>query len=156
MSVADTLEFVLGCYDFDGSGRLTIDEITLAFKSTVTGMCKLEGDGGLKSCPRDNEFEAAAIHAFDRRQGPDRFKVKVCQQVHQSKIMCCSFSAVNKHILLVYGTLVPAQLLTPYKRSSDGRELVGSRVKVRWQALPPSHTGYLCLFAVLRWWHNHQ
>lgn len=42
MSVTDTLEFVLGCYDFDGSGRLTIDEITLAFKSTVTGLCKLE------------------------------------------------------------------------------------------------------------------
>lgn len=77
MSVTDTLEFVLGCYDFDGSGRLTIDEITLAFKSTVTGMCKLEGEAGVKSCPRDANFEAAAMDAFERRAGPDRFKVKV-------------------------------------------------------------------------------
>lgn len=78
MSVTDTLEFVLSCYDFDGTGRLTVDEISLAFKSTVTGMCKLEGAGGLKACPRDVEFEAAAINAFERRgEGPDRFKVKV-------------------------------------------------------------------------------
>lgn len=77
MSVADTLEFVFGCYDFDGSGRLTIDEITLAFKSTVTGMCKLEGTGGTRACPRDAYFEAAAMNAFERRAGPDRYKVKV-------------------------------------------------------------------------------
>ena len=78
MSVTDTLEFVLSCYDFDGTGRLTIDEISLAFKSTVTGMCKLEGAGGLKACPRDVDFEAAAMNAFERRgEGPDRFKVKV-------------------------------------------------------------------------------
>lgn len=83
MNVTDTLEFVLNCYDFDGTGRLTIDEISLAFKSTVTGMCKLEGtgadaDAGLKACPRDVDFEAAAMNAFERRaEGSDRFKVKV-------------------------------------------------------------------------------
>ncbi|CAM9158468.1 unnamed protein product, partial [Scytosiphon promiscuus] len=83
MGIADTLEFVLNCYDFDGTGRLTIDEISLAFKSTVTGMCKLEGartgaDAGLKACPRDVDFEAAAINAFERRaEGGDRFKVKM-------------------------------------------------------------------------------
>lgn len=83
MSVTDTLEFVLSCYDFDGTGRLTIDEISLAFKSTVIGMCKLEGtgagaDAGMKACPRDAEFEAAAMNAFERRaEGSDRFKVKV-------------------------------------------------------------------------------
>lgn len=82
MSVSDTLEFVLSCYDFDGTGRLTIDEISLAFKSTVTGMCKLEGtsagaDAGLKACPRDADFETAAMNAFERRaEGSDRFKVK--------------------------------------------------------------------------------
>lgn len=76
MSATETLEFVLGCYDFDGTGRLTIDEITLAFKSTVTGMCKLEG-GRKGVCPRDTEFEAAAMDIFEDRTGPDRFKVKV-------------------------------------------------------------------------------
>ena len=87
--MTDTLEFVLSCYDFDGTGRLTIDEISLAFKSTVTGMCKLEGAGGgagggagpgLKACPRDVDFEAAAMNAFERRaEESDRFKVKVTQ-----------------------------------------------------------------------------
>ncbi|CAM9912331.1 unnamed protein product, partial [Ectocarpus sp. 4 AP-2014] len=91
MSVTDTLEFVLNCYDFDGTGRLTIDEISLAFKSTVTGMCKLEGtgagaDAGLKACPRDVDFEAAAMNAFERRaEGSDRFKqmrevIDFCQE----------------------------------------------------------------------------
>lgn len=95
MGVTDTLEFVLSCYDFDGTGRLTIDEISLAFKSTVTGMCKLEGAAGggggggagggagpgLKACPRDVDFEAAAMNAFERRaEESDRFKVKVTQQ----------------------------------------------------------------------------
>eukprot|EP00752_Nemacystus_decipiens_P008508 g7598.t1 len=86
MGVNDTLEFVLSCYDFDSTGRLTIDEISLAFKSTVTGMCKLEGAGGgaggagqgLKACPRDADFEAAAMNAFERRaEESDRFKVKM-------------------------------------------------------------------------------
>lgn len=76
MSATETLGFVLGCYDFDGTGRLTIDEITLAFKSTVTGMCKLEG-GRNGVCPRDTEFEAAAIDIFESRTGSDKFKVKV-------------------------------------------------------------------------------
>lgn len=78
MSVTDSLEFVLGCYDFDGTGHLTIDEVNLAFMSTVTGMCKLEGSKGAKSCPHDREFEAAAIDAFGRRAGPDHLKIKVC------------------------------------------------------------------------------
>lgn len=87
MSVTDTLEFVLSCYDFDGTGRLTVDEISLAFKSTVTGMCKLEGAGGLKACPRDVDFEAAAMNAFERRgEGPDRFKVKVRERPRFQRI----------------------------------------------------------------------
>lgn len=85
MGVTDTLEFVLSCYDFDGTGRLTIDEISLAFKSTVTGMCKLEGASGgvgagqgLRACPRDVDFEVAAMNAFERRaEESDRFKVEV-------------------------------------------------------------------------------
>lgn len=28
-------------------------------------------------CPRDSDFEAAAMDAFEHRAGPDRFKVKV-------------------------------------------------------------------------------
>lgn len=75
--MTDTLQFVLSCYDFDSTGHLTIDEVTLAFKSTVSGMCKLEAEGkGV--CPRDSEFEAVALDAFEQRAcGPDKFKAKV-------------------------------------------------------------------------------
>ncbi|CAM9890638.1 unnamed protein product [Choristocarpus tenellus] len=73
VSITHTLEFIFNCYDFDSSSRLTIDEITLAMKSTITGLCKLSGD----VCPRDVDFEGIAMDAFERRAGPDRFKVKV-------------------------------------------------------------------------------
>lgn len=101
MSVTDTLEFVLNCYDFDGTGRLTIDEISLAFKSTVTGMCKLEGTGaGLKACPRDVDFEAAAMNAFERRaEGSDRFKVKVRAETRT----CTAVGLLQKHLSVVLG-----------------------------------------------------
>lgn len=105
--MTNTLEFVLNCYDFDGTGRLTIDEISLAFKSTVTGMCKLEGtgagaDAGLKACPRDVDFEAAAMNAFERRaEGSDRFKVKVRAETR-------AFS--TKVVAVVYSAALPQTL----------------------------------------------
>ncbi|CAM9719268.1 unnamed protein product, partial [Discosporangium mesarthrocarpum] len=66
MGVIDKLEFLFNCYDFDSSCRLTIDEMTLAMKSTVTGLCKLSGD----TCPRDSEIETMSMDAFERRAGP--------------------------------------------------------------------------------------
>ena len=58
----DTLEFVFKCYDFDGSQELTIDEVTLAMKSTLTGLCKLSSD----SPPREEELEIQAMDAFEK------------------------------------------------------------------------------------------
>ncbi|GMH75277.1 hypothetical protein TrLO_g13994 [Triparma laevis f. longispina] len=58
----DTLEFVFKCYDFDGSQELTIDEVTLAMKSTLTGLCKLSGDAP----PREEELEVQAMDAFQQ------------------------------------------------------------------------------------------
>jgi len=56
----DTLEFVFKCYDFDGSQELTIDEVTLAMKSTLTGLCKLSGN----MPPREEDLEVQAMDAF--------------------------------------------------------------------------------------------
>jgi Ca2+-binding EF-hand superfamily protein len=41
MRLNEVLEFVLSIYDFDGSQLLSIDEVTLAFKSLTNGLCKL-------------------------------------------------------------------------------------------------------------------
>jgi len=62
----DTLDFVFKCYDFDGSQELTIDEVTLAMKSTLTGLTKLSSD----SPPREEELEMQAMDAF-RQSGKD-------------------------------------------------------------------------------------
>ncbi|CAM9397119.1 unnamed protein product [Chrysoparadoxa australica] len=51
VSLQDALTYVFNCYDFDGSGQLTIDEIALALKSAVTGLCKLTGQGATLSHP---------------------------------------------------------------------------------------------------------
>ena len=40
MKLKEIVEFVLSIYDFDGSQMLSIDEVTLAFKSLSTGLCK--------------------------------------------------------------------------------------------------------------------
>ena len=58
----DTLDFVFQCYDFDGSQELTIDEVTLAMKSTLTGLCKLSSDVP----PREEELEIQAMDAFEK------------------------------------------------------------------------------------------
>jgi Ca2+-binding EF-hand superfamily protein len=41
MRLQEILEFILSIYDFDGSQSLSIDEVTLAFKSLSNGLCKL-------------------------------------------------------------------------------------------------------------------
>ena len=41
MDIPDKVSYTFGCYDFDESDALTIDEMTLALKSTVTGLCKI-------------------------------------------------------------------------------------------------------------------
>eukprot|EP00644_Phytophthora_capsici_P008647 jgi/Phyca11/16520/fgenesh1_pg.PHYCAscaffold_20_\ len=38
MSVTQKLTFVYNCYDFNETGQLSLDELTLAFKSTLTGL----------------------------------------------------------------------------------------------------------------------
>ena len=48
---------VFNCYDFDGSKELTIDEMTLSMKSTLTGLCKLSGI----TCPTETTLELIAI-----------------------------------------------------------------------------------------------
>ena len=37
MDFDSKIDFVFNCYDFDESGELTVDEMTLSFKSTIIG-----------------------------------------------------------------------------------------------------------------------
>ena len=61
MDIPDKVSFTFGCYDFDESDALTIDEMTLSLKSTVTGLCKLSTAG---IPPLEVEIERLSQEAF--------------------------------------------------------------------------------------------
>eukprot|EP00937_MAST-01D_sp_MAST-1D-sp2_P003926 g3926.t1 len=52
--------FVFNIYDFDESGELTVDEMTLALRSCITGLAKLSGT----EPPLEPEIEKIALNAF--------------------------------------------------------------------------------------------
>lgn len=58
------------CYDFNEAGQISVDELTLAIKSTLTGLCKLSTG---VVCPTELVLEEIALHAFHKAQknGPD-------------------------------------------------------------------------------------
>ena len=60
MSRAQKIAFVFGVFDFDESGLLTVDEMILAFRSTISGLCKLSG----LDLPPETEIERIAVGAF--------------------------------------------------------------------------------------------
>ena len=60
MDLKSKAAFVFNCYDFDESGELTIDELTLALKSSITGLAKLSGTDP----PDEARLERIAQDAF--------------------------------------------------------------------------------------------
>ena len=60
MKLFEILDFTLRCYDFDGSGYLSVDEVTLALKSMATGLCKLE----LIGAPKEDRIENLVSNMF--------------------------------------------------------------------------------------------
>lgn len=60
MRLQEILEFVLSIYDFDGSEMLSIDEVTLAFKSLTNGLCKLTD----LTTPNEEDIESLVIKLF--------------------------------------------------------------------------------------------
>ena len=61
MKIREKITFVFNCYDFDESGNVTIDELTLSMKSTLTGLVKLTKDS---SCPSEASLEEVSMKAF--------------------------------------------------------------------------------------------
>ncbi|OQR86640.1 microtubule-associated protein [Achlya hypogyna] len=71
MTVPQKITFVYNCYDFNESGEITIDELTLSMKSTLTGLCKLSV---ARPCPTEVMLEEIALHAFQRAgKHPDKY-----------------------------------------------------------------------------------
>lgn len=64
MTLIQKLDFVFRIYNFDESGELSIDELALAMKSTLTGLAKLTGTAP----PIEADIELASHDAFARAQ----------------------------------------------------------------------------------------
>ena len=60
MDLVGKVKFMFDCYDFDESGQLTIDEMTLSLKSTITGLAKLTG----QEPPTEQDLETISQDAF--------------------------------------------------------------------------------------------
>ncbi|EQC40263.1 hypothetical protein SDRG_02167 [Saprolegnia diclina VS20] len=71
MTVPQKITFVYNCYDFNESGEITIDELTLSMKSTLTGLCKLSI---ARPCPTEVMLEEIALQAFQSAgKHPDKY-----------------------------------------------------------------------------------
>ena len=62
MSFREKVEFAFECYDFNDNHEITVDEMTLAMKSTITGLSKLAGIVP----PSELELEDMANDAFEQ------------------------------------------------------------------------------------------
>jgi microtubule-associated protein-like 6 len=60
MDLVGKVKFMFDCYDFDESGQLTIDEMTLSLKSTITGLAKLTD----QEPPTEQDLETISQDAF--------------------------------------------------------------------------------------------
>ena len=61
MSVTEQVRYIFGIYDFDESGLLSVDEMTLALRSSISGLTKLSGIDP----PLEVELEQLSVAAFD-------------------------------------------------------------------------------------------
>lgn len=75
MPVSRKLDFAFRAYDFDQSGKLTVDEMTLALKSTMTGLCKISNE----KLPVESNFERISSEAFKRASQNDKNKIEMSE-----------------------------------------------------------------------------
>jgi WD40 repeat protein/Ca2+-binding EF-hand superfamily protein len=76
MRFNEIVEFVLTCYDFDGTQMLSVDEVTLALRSTATGLCKLCS----LRIPREEYIEQLVATIFAEQVGmevTDSMKLRI-------------------------------------------------------------------------------
>ncbi|GBG25699.1 Echinoderm microtubule-associated protein-like 1 [Hondaea fermentalgiana] len=76
MELRDKAKFCFQCYDFDESGEITVDELTLLLKSCATGLCKLDKETPI---PEEIRIEQVAQEAF-RKSGKSEDVRITCEE----------------------------------------------------------------------------
>ena len=78
MSHEEKVRYIFGIYDFDESGLLSVDEMILALRSSIAGLCKLSGI----DAPLEAQIEHIAIGAFDNIKSIDGSMITRDKFVH--------------------------------------------------------------------------
>jgi len=86
MELAEKAQFSFMCYDFDESGQINVDELTLMLKSCATGLCKLGSFKEGLDPPDEVSVERLARIAFQRTGRKDDSQIS-CDEFVQ---FCCS------------------------------------------------------------------
>jgi Ca2+-binding EF-hand superfamily protein len=60
MTPTEKMRFIFGIFDFDESGVLSVDEMVLCLRTTISGLCKLSAI----DAPLETEIENIAVQAF--------------------------------------------------------------------------------------------
>jgi Ca2+-binding EF-hand superfamily protein len=62
MSIKEKVDFIYSLYDFNGSGDITMDEMTILMRTLVTGCAKMDKK---ISPPSTEEVERLTVKAFN-------------------------------------------------------------------------------------------
>lgn len=92
MRLHEIIEFILTSYDFDGTQQLSIDEVTLALKSTAIGLCKMFG----AKFPKEETIEHLVSELFrllsaDDSQESYSFRISVLAEALSTHHDICSW-----------------------------------------------------------------
>ncbi|CAK9107654.1 Echinoderm microtubule-associated protein-like 6 (EMAP-6) (Echinoderm microtubule-associated protein-like 5-like) [Durusdinium trenchii] len=72
IELREKAKFCFMCYDFDESGEITVDELTLLLKSCATGLCKLSQETDI---PEEIKVEQLAQDCFRRTGKTDDIRI---------------------------------------------------------------------------------
>jgi microtubule-associated protein-like 6 len=109
MALDDKVKFMFDCYDFDESGMLTIDEMTLSLKSTIAGLAKLAG----QESPSEQDLETISQSAFKSADLDSDAKISF----EEFRIYCISNPEVRS-FLDFYDD--PPEAWGPWDQSANG------------------------------------
>jgi hypothetical protein len=109
---------VFSCYDFDGTGKLNMVEVSLLIEYTLVGYCKLTG----LPCPNELHIDKFTEELFENAKSEDSLPgvigVNDCEYAYQLS-RCLTCMPFTKQVLKMDGAIAWLHLDTPPPPSSD-------------------------------------
>ena len=145
MRLHEILDFVLKSYDFDGTGHLSVDEVTLSLKSLSSGLCKLE----LSLAPKEEKIEHLVSTMFTtlrelNNEDSMNFRITVLVEYLSSQPDIKSwYSHFEISEVIEMKKYVEIPQLQKFDVYTDGehREIYGSNSTIEWELCAMSYEG---------------